>query len=157
MSNLYDVATAIVTGMMVGNEFAIAAFVHPQLQQLDDLAHARAARVLARSLGKFMPLWYGISLLLIVGAAYEHRPLESGPGLLITLAAVLWAATIVFTISKLVPINNRIAKMDAERPHQTWLDDRAHWDRLHRIRVALLTVSLVLLLTGLFRGAALVN
>jgi uncharacterized membrane protein len=157
MSNLYDLATAVVTGMMVGNEFAIAAFVHPQLQQLDDLTHARSARVLASSLGKFMPLWYGISLLLILGTAYEHRPLASGPGLLITLAAVLWAATIVFTISKLVPINSRIAKMDAERPHKTWLEDRAHWDRLHRIRVVLLTVSLVLLLTGLFQAAPFVN
>jgi hypothetical protein len=30
----YDIATAAVTGMMVGNELAVAAFIHPQLQRL---------------------------------------------------------------------------------------------------------------------------
>lgn len=99
-----------------------------------------------------MPFWYGLALLLILGAAYEHRPVSTGPGLLIAIAAALWAATIVFTIAMLVPINNRIAKLNPEQPYPTWLHDRARWDRLHRIRVALLIIALLLLLTGLFGG-----
>jgi uncharacterized membrane protein len=154
MTIAFDVITTAVAGMMVGNEFAVAAFVHPQLRRLDDRAHAQIAAPLAGSLGKTMPLWYGLAFALILGAAFEHRPVSSGPGLLLASAAALWAATILFTVTLLVPINNRIAKMNPEQPHEGWLRDRARWDQLHRIRVALLTVALLLLLTGLFSGAA---
>ena len=148
----YDIIAAAATGMMVGNEFAIAAFVHPQLFRLEEPAHAQIAASLARTLGNAMPFWYGLALLLILGAAYEHRPITTGPGLLIAASAALWAATILFTVTTLVPINNRIANMNPEQPHTTWLHDRAHWDRLHRIRVALLIIALLLLLAGLFGG-----
>jgi hypothetical protein len=146
----YDIATAAVTGIMVGNEFAIAAFVHPQLQRLNDTPHAQTAAPLAAVLGKAMPLWYSLSLALILGAAFEHRPLSNGPGLLLALAAALWAATILFTVTTLVPINNRVAKMNPEHPYEGWRKDRDRWDRLHEVRVALLTAALLLLLTGLF-------
>jgi uncharacterized membrane protein len=150
MTIAYDITTAAAAAMMVGNEFAVAAFVHPQLQKLSDTAHAEAASSLAAVLGKAMPLWYGLALALIVGAAFEHRPLSTGSGLLIALAAVLWAGTIAFTIVALVPINNRLAQMNPEHPYNGWRTDRTRWDRLHRIRVALLVVSTLLLLAGLF-------
>jgi hypothetical protein len=153
MTIAYDIATATVTGLMAGNEFAVAAFVHPQLHKLASAAHAKTAAPLARVLGKAMPLWYGVALVLILGTAFEHRPLSSGPGLFIGLAAVLWAATIVFSIAMLVPINNRIAKMDPEHPYDRWLQDRCRWDQLHQVRVTLLIMAFVLLLTGLFAGA----
>jgi uncharacterized membrane protein len=139
---------------MVGNEFAVATFVHPQLHKMSDSVHARTAVVLARVLGKAMPLWYGLALVLILGAAFEHRPISGGPGLFILLAAVLWAVTIVFTITMLVPINNRIARMNPEHPYDCWLQDRSRWDQLHQTRVALLIMAFILLLTGLFAGAA---
>lgn len=135
---------------MAGNEFAVAAFVHPQLRRLDNSAHARTAAVLAGVLGKAMPLWYGLALLLILGAAFEHRPVSSGPGLFIALAAALWIVTIVFSIAMLVPINNRIAKMNPQHPYDCWLQDRYRWDQLHQVRVVLLIMSFLLLLTGLF-------
>jgi hypothetical protein len=153
MTVAYDIATAAVTGLLAGNEFAVAAFIHPQLHKLDQNAHAQTAAPLASVLGKAMPVWYGVALVLIFGAAFEHRPLSSGPGLFILLAAVLWAATIVFTIAMLVPINNRIAKMDPEHPYDCWLQDRCRWDQLHQVRVVLLIMAFVLLLTGLFAGA----
>jgi uncharacterized membrane protein len=154
MTAAYDIATATVAGLMAGNEFAVAAFVHPQLHKLGHSTHAQAAAPLAGVLGKAMPFWYGIALLLIVGAAFEHRPLSSSPGLFLLLAAILWAVTIVFTIAMLVPINNRIAKMNPDHPYDCWLQDRSRWDQLHQLRVALLIMAFVLLLTGLFAGAA---
>jgi hypothetical protein len=154
MTIAYDIATATVAGMMVGNEFAVAAFVHPQLHKLGDKDHAQTAALLAGALGKAMPYWYGLALMLLLGGAYEHRPVSSGPGLLITAAGALWAATIVSTVTMLVPINNRIARINPEHPYEGWLRDRGRWDQLHRIRVALLIVALVLLLTGLLSGAA---
>jgi uncharacterized membrane protein len=151
MTIAYDIATATVATMMAGNELAVAAFVHPQLRKLSDHTHAQVASLLAAALGKAMPLWYGLALALILGAAFEHRPLSSGPGLLIASAAILWAATIVFTIAALVPINNRIARLNPEHPYESWRTDRTRWDRLHRLRVFLLIVSVLLLLTGLFQ------
>jgi hypothetical protein len=43
MAIAFDVVTAAVAGTMVGNEFAVAAFIHPQLHRLDDRAHAQIA------------------------------------------------------------------------------------------------------------------
>jgi Domain of unknown function (DUF1772) len=154
ISIVYDVLTATVAATMAGTEFAIAAFAHPQLRKLNPIAHAQAAVPLARILGKTMPLWYGLALVLILGAAFEHRPITSPSGLLITFAAVLWAITIVLSVTMLVPINNRIAGMNPEQPHATWLQDRCRWDKLHRIRVEFLILAVVLLLTGLFTGIA---
>jgi uncharacterized membrane protein len=154
MTAAYDIATATVAGLMAGNEFAVAAFVHPQLHKLAPRPHAQAAAALASRLGKAMPFWYGAALVLILGAAFEHRPVSNGPGLFILLAALLWVAIIVFTVTMLVPINNRIAKMNPEQPYDCWLQDRTRWDQLHQVRVVLLIMAFVLLLTGLFAGAA---
>src|SRR5271154_4802295 len=55
MTIAYDIATVAVAGMMAGNEFAVAAFVHPQLRRLADSAHAQTAALLAGVLGKAMP------------------------------------------------------------------------------------------------------
>ncbi len=153
MTVAYDIATAAVAGLTVGNELAISAFVHTQLRKLNKSAHAQTAARLAGVLGKVMPLWYGLALVLILGAAFEHRPVSSGAGLFILLAAILWAVTIVFSIRMLVPINNRIAKMDPEHPYDCWLQDRCRWDQLHHVRVVVLMMALFLLLTGLFAGA----
>lgn len=154
MTVAYDIATAAVTGLMAGNEFAVAAFVHPQLRKLGDSAHVQIAPRLAGVLGQAMPVWYALALVLILGAAFEHRPVSSGPGLFLALAAVVWVAAILFTVTMLVPINNRIAKIDPERPYDCWLQDRCRWDQLHQLRVLLLIMAFVLLLTGLFGSAA---
>jgi uncharacterized membrane protein len=153
MTIAYDVLTAAVAGIMAGNEFAVAAFVHPQLRRLSDSTHAQTAVPLAAVLGKAMPFWYGVAFVLILGAAFEHRPVSSGPGMLIASAGLLWAITIVFTVTMLVPINNRIARMNPEQPYPTWQQDRCRWDRLHRVRVELLIIAVLLLLTGLLSGS----
>lgn len=153
MSIAYDVLTATVTGTMVGNEIAVAAFVHPQLHRMNGRVHAQAASLLAAALGRFMPFWYALALALTIGVAFEHRPMVDGTGLMIAMAAVLLAIAIMFTIAKLVPINNRIVRMDPDQPHATWLQDRCRWDRFHRTRVIILAISFVLLLTGIIQSA----
>jgi uncharacterized membrane protein len=153
MTLAYDIATTTVVGMMAGNEFAIAAFIHPQIRKLGNNTHAQTAASLAGVLGKAMPLWYGLALALILGAAFEHRPLSSGPGLFLTSAAILWAVIILSTLIMLVPLNNRIAKMDPNHPYDCWLQDRCRWDKLHQVRVILLVMAFLLLLTGLFAAA----
>ena len=152
MSIPYDVLAAAVTGTMVGNEIAVAAFFHPQLNRMNGRTHAQAAALLAAVLGRFMPFWYALAFALTAGAAFEHRPVMQGAGLMIAMAAVLLAVAIVFSVAQLVPINNRIARMDPEQPHAAWLQDRCRWDRFHDLRVVVLTMSFVLLLTGVMQG-----
>ena len=61
---ILNVVSIIIAGLMVGNELAIAAFVHPTLDRLPDDVHLPAAIALARLLGIFMPTWYILVFLL---------------------------------------------------------------------------------------------
>ena len=56
----------LTTGLLVGNELAVALFIHPVLYSVRDEAHVRVAKPLARRLGLFMPFWYAISLVLAI-------------------------------------------------------------------------------------------
>jgi hypothetical protein len=154
MSVLYDVAVSAVAAIMAGNEFAVAAFVHPQLDRLPDKTHSQIAPRLARVLNKVRPFWYALALLLMLGAIYEHRPATDGPGRLITFAAILWTAIIVFSGLTLLPISQRIATMKPGQLHPRWFQDRARWNSLHEIRVVLLILAVLFLLTGLFEAAS---
>ena len=151
MVNSIDLITLLVTGLMVGNEFAVAAFVHPAISKLDETCHSRVASVIAAVLGKLMPIWYALGMLLILLELWLHRPLGlNGNGALI-VAAILWAITIIATIIFMVPINNRIAAIQSTGIYPGWLHDRSRWDVFHRIRVIVLTAAFVLLLFALLQ------
>jgi hypothetical protein len=66
---LLNVVSIIVAGAMVGNELAIAALVHPTLDRLPDEVHLPAAVALARTLGRFMPFWYILVVVLTLAEA----------------------------------------------------------------------------------------
>jgi len=145
---ILNVFSIIIAGLMVGNELAIAAFVHPTLDRLPDDVHLPAAIALARLLGVFMPFWYALVLLLAVSKALIQWH-ESGqlPGCL-AASATLWALAIVYSITALVPINNRIASWANGNPPAHWKSFCSRWDRLHRWRVALLTIAFAFLIMG---------
>jgi hypothetical protein len=66
------------SGLLVGNEQAVAAFIHPVLYSISDEAHVRVAKPLVRRLGRSMLFWYALSL--------EFAILQ----MLITRAAPCW-------------------------------------------------------------------
>ena len=136
----------LTTGMLVGNEWAVALFVHPVLYSVRDEAHVRVAKPLARRLGRFMPFWYAISLVLAI-----LQLLVVGRGALLSwwlccAAAILLGLIIVLTIALPVPINNQIAGWDLDRLPEDWLSLRRRWDLYHRVRVLLLFFALILLI-----------
>ena len=149
-----DIFTIIFAGLMVGNELAIAAFIHPILDRLPEKAHLPAAIEIARLLGRVMPIWYGLVLVLLGLTAFLHHRISGVWSWPLIVAAGLWAVSIIVTIAALVPINNRVASWtEASRPDD-WKADRHRWDVLHRWRVLLLTIAFVLLVFGLhIRGA----
>ena len=147
-----DVLTLTVAGLLVGNEFAIAAFVHPALYRLSDQAHLAIAPALARTLGTVMPFWYAVTVVLVASDAWLRWHRSAPATRLVVASAILWTLSVVYTVVALVPINNRIASWATAVVSAGWNLDRMRWDRLHRWRVLLLAVALILLAVGIVSG-----
>ncbi len=147
--HVMDVLTILSVGLMIGNELAVSLFVNPVMWQLDNRSQTQALNLFARILGKAMPVWYAVCLLLILMEAYVRRH-EHGFALLLTAAAI-WIVVIVLTVTLLVPINNRIAAMTPEVFAASGKREHKKWDTMHRWRVVALTVAMVCLLEGILQ------
>jgi uncharacterized membrane protein len=146
MVEVLNTFAIVVAGLMVGSEVAIAVFVHPTLDRQPDDVHLPVSVALARVMGRVMPFWYALVLLLTLGEVYlGWRETGHLPVWLVT-SALLWALAIVYSISALVPINNRIASWDKVAAPSDWKTFRSRWDLLHRWRVVLLAVALAFLI-----------
>ena len=143
-----NVVAIIVAGLMVGSELAIAAFVHPTLDRMADDVHLPAASALARVLGRFMPFWYILVFLLTLAEVLIQWQQSGRLPVWIATSAVLWALASLYTVTALVPINNRIASWEKVAPPADWKTFRCRWDMLHRWRVALLTIAFAFLIMG---------
>lgn len=143
-----DLIAILFAGTMLGNEFAVAAFIHPAISRLEPGVHVAAAKPIAGVLGKAMPFWYAACFVLLIAELWLHRSQAVSRDLILA-ASVLWAGAIVFTLAALVPLNTRIAQVDVARPYPSWKADRHNWDTRHRLRVTVLGVAFVLLLAGI--------
>jgi uncharacterized membrane protein len=88
-----------------------------------------------------MPFWYALCLLLLLAetALYRHETVFS----FLIVASGLWTAVIVFTVTILVPINNRIAALPPEASLSSWQKEHHRWEILHRWRIGLLTLAFI--------------
>ena len=137
--HLLDTITITFAALMTGNEFALSAFVNPAVWRLESGPQAQGLSLLARSLGRIMPLWYGLCLALLALESFLHRHQAALIPLL--TATLIWVAVILFSIVMLVPINDRIASLNTAFPAPGWKHDHKKWDSLHRIRILLLAVA----------------
>jgi hypothetical protein len=137
--HLLDTITITFAGLMAGNELAVSAFANPAVWQLESGPQAQGLSILARSLGRVMPVWYGLCLALLALESFLHRH-QVGFAALLTAALIL-AGVIVFSIGMLVPINDRIASLNTAVPTPGWKDDHKKWDSLHRVRIVLLVLA----------------
>jgi Domain of unknown function (DUF1772) len=145
--HLFDTFAILCVGLMIGNEFAVSVFVNPVIWKLDDHAQAKALSMFARLLGKAMPLWYAMCLVLMIGEAYQRR---HEPALILLVVAVaVWIAIIVFTVFRLLPINNRIASLAVGALPAGWLQEHKRWDMLHRWRILFLVAAMICLVYGI--------
>jgi uncharacterized membrane protein len=145
--HLLNTITIALAGLMVGNELAVSVFVNPAAWQLESGPQAQELSILARSLGRVMPVWYSLCLALLGIESYLHR--HQGTLALLLAATLIWAAVIAFTIAILVPINNRIASLNTAAPTPGWKRDHRKWDSLHRVRIVLLAVAVLFLIYAL--------
>ncbi|OBK85706.1 anthrone oxygenase family protein [Mycolicibacter sinensis] len=138
MKQIVEILAISVTGILVGAEFAVAAFLNPILGRLPDDARRAARADGARMLGRLMPFWYFAAFALLVAVAVVA---DSQRGLVGT-GVGLMAVAVLLSVAVLVPINNRIAAGEVS----TRLV--ARWDRLHWLRVVILAALFVVLVTG---------
>jgi hypothetical protein len=148
-----NVVAIIAAGLMVGNELSIAAFVHPTLDRLPDAVHLPAASALARLLGRVMPFWYILVFLLTLADVLIQWHQSSRLPISIATSAILWVLASVYSITALVPINNRIASWTNVIPPPEWKTFTSRWDLLQRWRVVLLTLAFAFLVVGVSAGA----
>lgn len=147
--HLLDVLTIVFVGLMIGNELGVSLFVNPVMWQLDNRSQTQALNLFARILGKAMPPFYVMCLLLILMEAYVRR---HGQGMaLLLIAAAIWIVVILLTVMFLVPINKRVAAMTPEIFAATGKKEHKRWDTMHRWRVVALTVAMVCLVEGILR------
>ncbi len=142
-----DVLAIVIVGLMIGNELTVSLFINPVMRRLDAAAQTLAISLFAGILGRVMPFWYALCFVLLLVETLALRGHPEFSSLLV--ATLLWAGVIVFTLATLVPINNRIAALAANAPLGQWLPSHTRWERLHRVRIALLLTALVLLVHGL--------
>lgn len=146
---LLNTLTTVCAGVMIGVEFAVSAFVNPVLWKLDERAQPQATAFFARRLGAVMPFWYAAVLVLLVGEIAAHWR-QTGVAWL-GAAAGLWAAAILLSVFFLVPINNRLARLDTGAISPGAQREHRKWDALHRVRVAVLCAAWVCFLIAVGR------
>ena len=141
--HLLNTITITAAGLMVGSELAVSAFVNPAVWELENVPQAQGLSLLARSLGRVMPVWYGVCLALLALESFLHRHQPALAPLL--TATLIWTGVIIFTIGMLVPINNRVASLNSAALAPGWKRDHKKWDSLHRVRILLLGLALFVL------------
>jgi len=73
----------------------------------------------------------------------QHKKYRGLP-IWIATSVVLWMLACLYSVTALVPINNRIKSTRAP----DWKTYRRRWDLLHRWRVVLLTIAFAFLIVG---------
>jgi uncharacterized membrane protein len=141
--HILDIATIVITGLMIGNELTVSLFINPVMRQLDAAAQARSLSLFAGLLGRVMPFWYAVCLALLIAETILRR--SEIAFLPLIAASTLWAIIILFTVLVLVPINNRIAALNTDAEFSQWIGQHNRWEKLHRLRIVLLIVAMILL------------
>ena len=137
VESVVQILAVVVTGPLLGVEFGVTGFSHPILERLPDEAYRFARGASSRILGKAMPFWYGLALLMeLVAAVLWREPL-------VIAAVVLMVVIVILTLTTLLPLNNRLAVGSGDVA--VLRESARRWDRWHWTRVGLLTVSFVML------------
>lgn len=145
---LVFLALLLNSALLIGNEFAIAAFIHPSLSRQDHRSNLSVIQHFAHLYGGVMPIWMAVTtaIHIFVGLmAWFYSPLAF-PWL--CSAALIWVAVIPFSLVFPVPLNNQVKEWDLNNLPPDWERIRSRWDLYNWLRVILLMFAFVLLLIG---------
>lgn len=151
---LVILALLLNSALLTGNEFAIAAFIHPSLSRQDHRSNLSAIQRFAHLYGGVMPLWMAVTTALhivVAAMAWLYSP-PAFPWL--CAAALLWVIVIPFSLIFPVPLNNQVKEWDLNNLPLDWEAIRSKWDVYNGLRVILLISAFVLLSVGFKNYAA---
>jgi uncharacterized membrane protein len=136
------------SALLTGNEFAIAAFIHPSLSNHDHRSFLPAIQRFAYIYGRVMPVWMGVTtgLQILVSVAAWFYDRAAFPWLLIT--ALLWVIIIPYSLFFPVPLNNQVKQWDIQNLPADWETTRQRWDFYNAVRVILLIAAFLALAIG---------
>ena len=136
------------SALLTGNEFAVAAFIHPSLSDDNHRSNLSAIQRFANLYGKVMPIWMGVTttLHIFVGALAWFYFQFAFPWLF--AAALIWTIIIPYSLIFPVPLNNQVKEWNLNNLPSNWEEIRSKWDFYNWIRVMLLVSAFVLLATG---------
>jgi uncharacterized membrane protein len=147
MRDVLAVVTVVVVGLMVGVEFAVAAFVNPIFDRLPNDRGLDARSDGARVLGRIMPFWYIGSV--ILGAVWAIFAWGGAGASLVVVGTALLVLSVVMSILLLVPINSRVATWSHEGVPADWRQQVGRWDRFHHVRVGIIVLAFTLFTVAL--------
>jgi uncharacterized membrane protein len=145
--HLLDIATSACIGALVGVELAVSLVMNPIVWKLESFSQAVAIRILAARLGKVMPAWYILTCFLLLLETVHQR---GKPGAYLLIAAcILWVVTIIFTVIILVPVNIRLALINADTFADGVKQEHLRWDSFHRVRIIVVFLAMICFLAGI--------
>jgi len=147
MTTYLDILTTLCVGLLIGNEISVWVFIDPILWKLEENVQARAVSLFAARLGAAMPFWYAASLVLLIVEAIVHR--HDAGIFLLSASCAIWVIVVLLTLLFLVPINNRLARMDTGFMSAQAQSEQRRWDRLHRWRILAIAASFVCFLLAI--------
>ncbi len=136
------------TALVLGNEFSVAAFIHPSLARAGHLRFLPAIQIFASLFGKIMPFWMASTFVLhlvLLAATWRWPSLRS---LLLCLAAAMWLVIIVFSLVGPVPINERVKAWTVDKLPTDWERQRRRWDAMNAIRVVMIAAAFMALVAA---------
>ncbi len=143
MIPVFEVATIVVVGILVGVEFSVAFIFNRIFHALPDDSNQLGRSHGGRMLGTLMPFWYTGSLVLsLIWALTDWG--RDGTAFIVAGAAML-LLSVIMSVVLLVPINNRGKTWTPENRPADWKQQLRRWDRYHYVRVGVLIAGFVLL------------
>lgn len=139
------VVNLVLAGMLTGNEFGSRVTAHPALHDLPLDAHIRAEQALTRRYGRIMPAFMSSTIASFVPVLLLVRDRRSAAFRLTATGTLCYAAMLAITLTRNVPINNRLLALDPEAtPREEFAALTDRWTRLHTVRNALNATGLTL-------------
>jgi len=138
-------ANLVVAGLLTGNEFGSKLTAHPALGDLPPQAQVEAEQALTRRYGRVMPAFMTSTLASFL-PVIALEPERASRRWLLTVAGMgCYAAMLAVTLTRNVPINERLLELDPQTAsYEEFQELRARWERLHTARNLLNVAGLTL-------------
>ncbi|MBA3749125.1 MAG: DUF1772 domain-containing protein [Solirubrobacterales bacterium] len=127
-------ANLVLAGVLTGNEFGSRVIVHPALGDLAAQEHLRAEQALTRRYGQIMPVMMTSTLASFLPVLALEPERTSRRSVLTAMGLACYAAMLAVTLTRNVPLNNRLLELSEDTPDHEFRELRARWDRLHTAR-----------------------